>query len=198
MIERKEFLDERYVKEIEENWSDFDQEHFELAVGEYFWLPWGGEWQTRLGEVMFLLPRPGGLLFHRKSFYPPDAWRLLTGGIKLAEPLVETLAREIKEEVGLSLPIRRYVGMITYNVSHETLSLPWITHVFVMDYSDEPLQPSIDDEIEATMVVPLDQIDQMADNLERLPHKWNDWGHYRAIGHRFVSKYVTAEDLAEF
>ena len=195
MIKNTAYLDPRFVKEIEENWSDFHEAHVKLEVEERFWLPWGGQWQTRLGEVLFLLPRPGGVLLHRKSNYPPNAWRLLTGGIKLYEQLVQTLAREIREEVGLSLPIKRYVGMIAYDISHKTVTLPWITHVFVMSYSDAPLQPSVDDEIEATKVVPFDQLDRATDELERLPRQWHDWGRYRAIAHRFVSEHVTAEEL---
>ncbi len=210
MIERKVYLDPKFLEEIEENWSDFHQEHFDLNVDEKFWLPWSGQWQKYLGEVLFLLPRPGGVLMHRKPHYPADLWRLTTSKIKISELLLDTLLRNNKEKFGQSLPVKRYVGMITYEITHKVVTLPWVTHVFVMSYSELPILPKqekevqitnivpfdrLECEIEINNVIPFDQLERATDNLERLPHEWSDWGRYRAIAHRFVTKHVTAEDL---
>ena len=195
MIKPEEYFNDKHIKEMMVKWGEPVHQHIKLLVDQYFWLSWGGKWQIQLGEVMFLLPRPGGLLLHRKSLYPPNCWRLLTGRIKPAEKLTDTLNREIMEEVGLSLPIKRYVGIVTYEISHNRLTLPWVTHIFLMGYSDAPLQPSFDDEIEETKVCSLQQLDQVANDLERLPKTWHDWGRYRAIAHRLVRQHVKAEEL---
>jgi len=53
-----------------------------------FSLKWDGEgceyWRSALaqrrGEVIFLFERPGGLILHTKDIYPPDTYRLPSGG----------------------------------------------------------------------------------------------------------------------
>lgn len=195
MIERKIYLDPKFVEEIEENWSDFHQEHFDLNVDEKFWLPWSGDWQKYLGEMLFLQPRPGGVLVHRQEYDPSDIWRVTTSNIKLSEQLLATLLRYNKKNFGQSLPIKRYVGMITYEITHKVVTLPWVTHVFVMSHSELPLRPSKGKDSETTKVIPFDELERETDKLERLPHQWSDWGRYRAIAHRFITKHVTAEEL---
>ena len=52
--------------------------------------------------------RNGLYLVHTKAFYPQGVYRLLTGGIKPGEPLLEALAREAQEETSLTLRIERF------------------------------------------------------------------------------------------
>jgi ADP-ribose pyrophosphatase YjhB (NUDIX family) len=192
---RREMVDEQEIVEMAAEWGTPMRFHAKLVVGPDFWMPWEGKWHTRRGEVMFLLPRPGGLLLHRKAHYPEDVFRLLTGGIELEEGVRETIVREPLEEVGLELPVRRYVAVVSYEVECEGQSFPWATHIFMLPFSDAPLQPSHDDEIAETVIVALDGLVAVAEHLESLPAPWNDWGRFRAVAHRVVAQQVDAEEL---
>src|SRR5260370_38040547 len=53
----------------------------------------------RFGEVCMVVRRPGGkLLTMKKTFYPPGAYRLLTGGMNYAGHILDGLLRETYEE----------------------------------------------------------------------------------------------------
>lgn len=190
-------VDEQEIAALAADWGAPARFGTRLEVGLDFWMPWEGKWHTRRGEVMFLLPRPGGLLLHRKHHYPPDAWRLLTGGIEIGETVRATIAREPLEEVGLDLPVRRFVAVAEYEVECEGQVCPWATYIFLMPWSDAPLQPSHDDEIAETVIVPLDGLVAVAEHLESLPVHWNDWGRFRAVAHRIVAQQVTLDELED-
>jgi 8-oxo-dGTP pyrophosphatase MutT (NUDIX family) len=189
------FLDGTEIDKLGAEYGTPQTVHIPLNVGFFFWHPWQKKWHKRRGEVMFLLPRPGGLLLHRKAHYPAKGWRLLTGGIESKETVAEALEREPWEEVGLILPVHRYVGIVSYDVRYRGGHYPFATHIFLLGYSDAPLQPSHDDEIAETKVVGLTDLEQVAVTLETLPFHWKDWGRFRAIAHRKVAKWVTPEEL---
>src|SRR5689334_16086473 len=76
---------------------------------------WASETRTRLAEVCMVVRRPGGrLLVCTKTFYPPGVYRLLTGGIDPGESVLAALHREVAEETGLQVAIRRLLAVITY------------------------------------------------------------------------------------
>jgi 8-oxo-dGTP pyrophosphatase MutT (NUDIX family) len=185
------FLDESEINAMAVRHGMPALAHEPLEVGIEFWGPWEDKWPWRRGEVMFLLPRPGGLLLHRKGNYPDAAWRLLTGGIELTESIGEALEREPVEEVGLLLPVQRYVGIVSYDVLCRGRHFPFATHVFLMGFSDAPLRPSHDDEIAATRIVSLAELPAVAAALESLPDKrWRDWGRFRALAHRRAYQWL--------
>jgi ADP-ribose pyrophosphatase YjhB (NUDIX family) len=195
MADLSEILDEAEVVEMAAAWGEPRREHVFLVVEPEFWFPWEEKWHTRRGEVMFLLPRPGGLLLHRKGHYPPEAWRLLTGGIERGESARLAIEREPVEEVGLELPVRRYAALLTYTIECQGQSFPWATHIFLMPFTDAPLRPSHDDEIEETRVVPLDHLEDVAVQLENLASPWHDWGRFRAVAHRVVRASISADEV---
>jgi NAD+ diphosphatase len=74
----------------------------------------------RFGEVCMVIRRPNGrLLTAIKTFYPSGAYRLLTGGAKHGEPIEAALLREVEEETGLDVEIRRFLAVIEYHLSPE-------------------------------------------------------------------------------
>lgn len=71
----------------------------------------------RCGEVCMVIRRPNGkVLLSTKTFYPPGAYRLPTGGIEPSEGIFAALLREAHEETGLLLAVRRFLTDITYRV----------------------------------------------------------------------------------
>ncbi len=69
----------------------------------------------RRAEVAMAIRRPtGGILLQRKAFYPPDTFRLPTGGIKEGEDVEHALLREVHEESNLSVDIARVIAVIEH------------------------------------------------------------------------------------
>jgi len=158
-----------------------------MEVGPAFFEPWSQKAPTRRGEVMFLMPRPAGLLLHAKSHYPEDTWRLLTGGIEVGERVAEALQREPGEETGLTPEPEVFLALIEYEFHWNERSFPWVTYVFRMAPTMAPLRASVDAEIFATREVSPTALAAVADALEALPPPRTDWGRYRAVAHRVVA-----------
>src|SRR6266487_1360095 len=71
----------------------------------------------RIGEVCMVIRRKNGkLLTAIKTFYPPGAFRLLTGGIAHGESIEAALLREVDEETGLDVIARRFLAVIEYQL----------------------------------------------------------------------------------
>lgn len=185
----------------EQPWGTPHRHAVTLAVGSPFFAHFGvrdmtGPTQRR--EVIFIAPRPGGVLLHSKRHYPTGTFRLMSGTIEPGESVAAAIAREPEEELGLTLAVRRYVAQIDLALIGGGWMHPWESHLFLLSYSDAPLGPSLDDEIAATRVVPVDRLGAIADALDLLPNPdgWRDWGRYRAIAHRLAQQLVTPDELA--
>jgi NAD+ diphosphatase len=73
--------------------------------------------EDRYGEVCMVVRRPNGKLIAAiKTFYPAGAFRLLTGGVDHGEPIAEALLREVAEETGLDVVVRRFLAVIEYQL----------------------------------------------------------------------------------
>src|SRR6266487_5900369 len=69
----------------------------------------------RYGEVCMVVRRPNGkLLTMKKTFYPAEAYRLLTGGINHGELVLDALLRETHEETGLQVEVERFLVAAGY------------------------------------------------------------------------------------
>ena len=72
--------------------------------------------QDRRGEVVFAIRQSNGeILLHTKHRYETPIYRLPTGGIKRDEAVEEALFREIAEETGQKVEVRRFLGILDCN-----------------------------------------------------------------------------------
>jgi 8-oxo-dGTP pyrophosphatase MutT (NUDIX family) len=157
----------------------------------------------RYGEVCMVVRRRNGLLLTaRKTFYPADAYRLLTGGIHLGEPILEALLRETEEETGLDVAVRRFLAVVGYELQHTGSSAPraprrhaFHTFAFLLDEIGGTLACYDPDErVEDFREIAVDDLPQLANTLDRLGQgydpeingRWRDWGRFRAVIHRAV------------
>ncbi|GAB4214621.1 MAG: NUDIX hydrolase [Roseiflexaceae bacterium] len=156
--------------------------------------------RDRFGEVCMVVRRPSGCIITAiKTFYPPGAFRLMTGGIHHGETIEAALLREVREETGLDVAVRRFLAVIEYNGSH-----PFATFAFLLDELGGTLAPTdASEQIGTYREVELGELPALAQTLEQCytlgtPERigsWRDWGAFRAIVHRVVYE-VLAGDAA--
>ena len=168
----------------------------------------------RYGEVCMVVRRPSGRLITAiKTFYPPGAFRLLTGGVSHAERIEAALWREVAEETGLEVVIRRFLAVIEYRLAgisdwrleigddssisnlQSRVSYGFATFAFLLDEVGGSLTVSDPSErIGAFREIAVDELPALAATLERAPDQvdpeiggsWRDWGRFRAVAHRVV------------
>ncbi|MEN9935618.1 MAG: hypothetical protein RLZZ387_2197 [Chloroflexota bacterium] len=153
----------------------------------------------RFGEVCMVLRRPNGrLLTAIKTFYPPGAFRLLTGGVGHGESIEAALAREVAEETGLDVAVRHFLAVVEYRYQE----LHFATFAFLLDETGGVL--GVQDEAEqiaAFRELLPEELPALAQTLEEVPDeyhpeiegRWRDWGRFRAVAHRVV--YEALGDL---
>jgi len=146
-------------------------------------------------EVCMVVRRPSGnVLLSIKTFYPRGAYRLPTGGIHRDEPILDAVIRETHEETALEPEPRRFLAALTYT---DGPSGPPVFHTFAFlldDPTGAPVRPLDEHEqIESYIELPVAELPQVADRLERLPPdgapgigNWDGWGRFRAQVHRVV------------
>lgn len=152
----------------------------------------------RYGEVCMVVRRPNGrLLTAIKTFYPPGAYRLLTGGIHHGEKILDALLRETAEETGLSVAVRRFLAVVDYRHPHwkHQNASGFTTFAFLLDEVGGELGCADPGErLEAFREVEVDELPALADFLdslaatpsEEIGGRWRDWGRFRAVIHRAV------------
>jgi ADP-ribose pyrophosphatase YjhB (NUDIX family) len=158
----------------------------------------------RIGEVCMVVRRPNGrLITARKTFYPRDAFRLLTGGIGHGESIAAALLRETDEETGLDVAVRQFLALIHYRQRGARELIPFITCAFLLDEVGGVLAPRDPAErIAAFREVTVDELPAMAATLARAPEehddeiggRWRDWGEFRAAVHRVVYAALAGDD----
>jgi 8-oxo-dGTP pyrophosphatase MutT (NUDIX family) len=151
----------------------------------------------RYGEVCMIIRRPNGhLLTAIKTYYPPNCYRLLTGGVSHGEQIVDALLREVDEETGLDVVVQRFLAVIEYRLARpDAPDLTFATFAFLLDEVGGVLEVRDLNERHADFreVAPA-ALPALAAVLEHAPTgydreisgSWHDWGHFRAVVHRVV------------
>lgn len=156
------------------------------------------EWAQRVargrrGEVGMIIVESGGhILTHTKPFYPAGVFRIPTGGIGEKEGVLDALRREVWEETGLEAEVRRLLAVVEYRFTDGVREVLFATYLFMLE--SDGSEPRLQDEHELTTAFGWTDgtgLLRIAEQLERLPGDWGDWGRFRAVAHR-----VAAEALA--
>ncbi|NMF89811.1 NAD(+) diphosphatase [Aromatoleum petrolei] len=109
--------------------------------------------------VMALVRRGDQLLLARSPHFPEGMFSALAGFVEPGESLEQTIAREVREEVGIEVANLRYFGSQSWPFPHSLML------AFTADYAGGELALQAD-EIEAADWFPIDR-------LPRLPHRFS-------------------------
>jgi len=161
----------------------------------------------RYGEVCMVVRRPDGrLLTMVKTFYPLNAYRLLTGGINFGERVYDALLRETHEETGLEVKISRFLAAIAYDLNHEHETPVFYSFAFLLDETGGTLGVIDEDErVEAFREVAVEDLPMLAERLRHIQHQpsrqiggnWHDWGNFRAVVHEAVYEALGGMDATD-
>ena len=146
----------------------------------------------RRGEVVLTIQRPqGSLLLHRKSWYEPGVYRLLTGGIDLDEKIEDALFRELEEETGLITGNVDFLGVLTTHISSGIEELNFASYVFYLrDLQGRLRLPDGGEDISDFRDVAIEDLPMIAEELRKVPPPRAGWGEWRAIAHDFVYECI--------
>jgi 8-oxo-dGTP pyrophosphatase MutT (NUDIX family) len=158
------------------------------------------EWARRItrrrGEVILVLPRPGGrVLLHTKPTYPEGIYRFPGGGVDRGEAVETAARREAREETGFDVEPVRFVGVVenTFEVAGDRRSYP--SFVFIMQPTTQaPHVLDPDEEIAGFHEIPVEELSRIVEQLDALPADWQPWGHFRATPHALVIEAMSNED----
>jgi NAD+ diphosphatase len=178
--------------------------------------------EDRYGEVCMVVRRPNGsLITAKKTFYPAGAFRLLTGGVGHGELIATALLREVAEETGLDVVVRRFLAVIEYQPRgmgdgdwgigdrppNPQLPSPipsnFATFAFLLDETGGTLQAHDPGErIEAFRELAVTDLPALAETLEQVPDtrddeidgSWRDWGRFRAVAHRVIYAALAGDE----
>jgi 8-oxo-dGTP pyrophosphatase MutT (NUDIX family) len=162
-----------------------------FAAAEFgFWYDKVAVQRERRGEVLLVVEREDGdVLLHTKTQYPVGGWRLLSGGIRYGEEVLEALVREVREETGVTDAPFDYLGWIAYDLRHGRGRLAFASYLFRVRIGDA--KPRVTDPKEAISgfrwVAP-HTLDDVAQRLRSVAPAWRDWGAFRAVGHEFAKQ----------
>ena len=158
--------------------------------------------KDRYGEVCMVVRRKNGrLLVMKKTYYPTEAYRLLTGGIDHGEPIFDALLRETAEETGLDVSVNRFLVAVAYRLAEDEKPR-FYTFAFLLDEIGGTLGV-IDggEQVEDFREITPDELPVTAERLvhigksysKKIGGRWKDWGHFRAIIHTLVSEAMAAQ-----
>jgi len=141
----------------------------------------------RRGEVIFIIRQPNGeILLHSKHRYEQPIYRLPTGGIEPSEAVEDALLREVEEETGQSVIIRRFLAILDCHFCRNGSSVPFTSYLFYLESRTRLIDPDHDGEAAEFRTVPVQRMAQVAANLRSLNGKRRGWGYWRSLAHDLV------------
>ena len=147
----------------------------------------------RRGEVVFAIRQPNGeILLHTKHRYDRPIYRLPSGGIERNETVEDALFREIAEETGLSVKVRRFVGVLDCNFVCEEATFPFVSYIFYLDSMSMELRPTDTEEVAGYRTVPACDLSAVAQRLRALDLERRCWGYWRSLAHDLVHNALTS------
>lgn len=195
MTER--FIHPAEIEALARRFGEPSRQTCNMEVGQATYDAWSRKVSTSpvacRGEVIMVIVRPNGsVLLHTKDFYPSGVYRLLSGRVLWQDEVESTLLREVAEETSLDVSVERFLGVIEYHFQWRDRTLPFVSYLFHLRELGGRLccldeGEGITDFREAS----IEQLSDVAAQLERLEPDWQDWGQFRAVAHHMVHELLS-------
>lgn len=184
------------LKTLEERFGPFPRQHVALTASTWVLTEMLEKMvrKQRRGEVVMVVPNDHGQIWlHTKSFYPEGLFRLMTGGVEAGEEPQKAMLREVEEETGFDPIIDRCLAVVTYDLTHNGTTLPFVSYIFLSNPVSgfpQPIDPN--EKITGFKAVPVDELPAIALQLRSLEDIFADWGVFRAIAHDLAWQQLRA------
>jgi len=187
-------IDERELEQLAVAYGQPEIRVIEIEGDEYLFSTRLYRSRDRRGEVVLAIERPGRcVLLHRKGWYEPSVYRLLSGGIDWDEAVETTLARELEEETGLTLHTTHFLGLLDCHIYYASDEVSFVSYVFHLSRTKGVLRlPQTTEDITAFRDVPIADLPSVAEDLRHVPPPRTGWGRWRAVAHDFVYEMLCA------
>ncbi len=146
----------------------------------------------RRGEVSFAVQRKNGkFIVIRTKVYPKGIYRIPTGGIDIGEDVLHALFREVREELGLEVEIRKFLGAVKYKITCGKETLEFFTFAFwLTELSGNILEDASEDEIGEYIEADKEKLMEISENLTKNSSNWQDWCSFRKQSTSFIIPYI--------
>lgn len=146
----------------------------------------------RCAEVAFAVERKNGkFVVVRNGIYPNGVYRIPTGGVHFGEDVTTALYREIEEELGVKVCIKKFLGAIKYDICFENEHLEFYSFVFWMkELSGNIIDDATQDEINEFAEADLEFLKKISERLEADGNGCNDWGSFRNQTTSFIIPFL--------
>jgi 8-oxo-dGTP pyrophosphatase MutT (NUDIX family) len=186
-------IDERELEQLALAYGQPEIRTIEIEGDEYLLSSRLYRSGNRRGEVVLAIERPGRcVLLHRKGWYDPGVYRLLSGGIDWDEAVGTTLARELEEETGLSLDKTHFLGLLDCHIYYASQKVSFPSYVFHLPRTKGVLRLPQTEDITEFRDVPIAGLPSVAEDLRHVPPPRTGWGRWRAVAHDFVYEMLCA------
>ncbi len=149
--------------------------------------------EGRNHDVTLYIRKDDLLVVIAKHVYPPALYRAPSGGLKPGEDFETGINREIAEETGCRIALKRFLLQTDVWFRHKDDHVFWRSFVFVADYVDGDFQYTDHHEILEVHLAAWDDFEAFGRTMRTM-----EFGglHYRAALHETVVELMTDENLA--
>lgn len=182
------YIGEAELHQLTEAYGQPEIRTIKLAGDEYLFSTRLNRSKNKRGEVVLAIERPEQcVLLHRKSWYEPGVYRLLSGTIDWDEAVETALERELFEETGLILGTTHFLGILDCVISYDVQEVAFVSYIFQLSRTEGNLElPKDHEEISDFRDVAIAELPVVAENLRNVPSPRAGWGRWRAHAHDFV------------
>ena len=180
-------IDRAEVQDLSEKYGQPICRRYSIKTDPYLRTYRGRQDQSWRGEVVFAVRQMNGeILLHTKHRYERPIFRLPSGRIEQAESVEAALFREIAEETGQVVRVKRFLGVLDCHFVNEDSVVPFVSYIFYVESMTPELCPTDTEEVAGFKTVPARNLDAVAQSLRNLREKRRCWGYWRSLAHDLV------------
>jgi len=114
--------------------------------------------KSRHHDVTLFIVKDGRVVVTRKHRYPPNTYRIPSGGVRLGEAFEAGAKREAYEETGLRIELVRYILRVLACLTYQGKEVDWVSHVFLARCLGGELLPIDLREIEGVRLAEVEEL----------------------------------------